>query len=218
MSPGSGDDFEHWLERELQQVVAASRGPSPWAEQAAYRVAPRPRVPLAVRSARATAAVIVVAVAALGGVTGVAAMTGGPSPATFTGRFFQAMTTCREQATASQPGADVSGPDMGRCVITIASQREATPARTPGAPSGDNTRSSPAAPSAKPGGQAVQPSPSPPGQDGNAQGENAQGDRGAGAQGDNGNAQGDSAKRVDPTPGDKPDKPSKDKHPQPTPS
>jgi len=210
MSLDRGDDFELWLERELQQVVTASRGPSPRAEQAAYRAAPRSRAPLAVRSARVTAAVIVVGVTVLGGVTGVAAVTGGPSPAT----LVQAMNTCREHVTASQPGADVSGPDMGRCVIAIASQREPTPGRGSGAPPVDNMRSSPAAPPARPGARAADPSPSPPGQDGNAQGENAQHENGPGAQGDNGNAQGDSAKQPD----SKPDKPPKDKHPQPTPS
>jgi len=144
----------------------------------------------------------VVTVTVLGGVTGVAAMTGGPSPAA----LVQAVQTCREQVTASQPGPDVSGPDMGRCVIAIASQRDATPGRAPGVPSVQSTTGNSTAQPAGHGAKAADPSPSPPGQDGNAQGENAQGE--------NGNAQGDGAKPPD----KKPDKQPKDKHPQPTPS
>src|SRR5215470_3922739 len=38
---GSDGDFERWLERELRRTVAAVRGPSPRAAQAAYRAASR---------------------------------------------------------------------------------------------------------------------------------------------------------------------------------
>lgn len=113
MSQSRGDDFEPWLERELQQAVGSVRGPSPRAEQAAYRAAPLRRARLAVKSVAAIAAVgLAVAV----GITGVAAMTGSPNPMSIGHRMVEAVTMASQHGSAppvKAPDAPANGGRSG---------------------------------------------------------------------------------------------------------
>ncbi|HEY7201232.1 MAG TPA: hypothetical protein VIC57_13505 [Candidatus Dormibacteraeota bacterium] len=216
-SPRGDDDFEPWLERELRQAVRSARGSRPSAEQAAYRALARPRASAGLRSARAAAAIAALALA-VGGVTGVAAMTGGPSPMTLGNRVVQMVTACRDRAIAGTPGTQSSSPDVGRCVGALAGQRD-VPSGT--VPAGSDGQTRPTAPH---GPRGSDPSPSP-GHDGSALGGNGQGhdqdgDPQNGA-GQNGNAQGAPSPPSRPSPpSPKPTRPprSDEKHPTPNPT
>ena len=81
------DEFEHWLDRELQRAIRLQRGPRPRAAQSMYRAAYRagglwPTRPRGVASSAGKAAVgIVVAALALGGgMKAATATTGSTNP------------------------------------------------------------------------------------------------------------------------------------------
>jgi len=206
-SPSGDDDFEPWLERELRQAVRSARGSRPRAEQAAYRALARPGASAGLRSARAAAAIAAFALA-VGGVTGVAAMTGGPNPMTLGYRVVQMVTACRDRAIASTPGSQSGSPNVGRCVGALAGQPDVPSGAVP---AGTGAQTKPTTLQAGP--RATDPSASP-GQNGNAQGGNGQGGNAQGGAPENGNAQGD------PTQPPKPDKTPKgrDKRATPTPT
>jgi hypothetical protein len=115
------DDFEPWLERELRRTIEPVRGPRPHAVQAAYRAVAARRDPLAAVGARAAAAIVAVGLAVGGGLSGAAAVTGTPIPASWGELVAQAVTSCRDQAPREPSPATEAG-DARRCVIALTGQ------------------------------------------------------------------------------------------------
>ncbi len=121
------DEFERWLDRELQRAIRPQRGPRPRAAQSAYRAAYRagglwPTRPRGVASSTGKAAVgIVVATLALGGgMKAATATTGSTDPLVWS------------HSVVEEAGA-IQGPNrvISRTVDANAAPRPATPIPTP---------------------------------------------------------------------------------------
>lgn len=119
MSPARGDgDFERWLEQELRRTVVSVRGPSPRAEQAAYRAGARPRGrPLTARPALLSRGAVVLLAAALtvGGASAVAMGAGSRVPAELARSVAQIVHGCWAEGAAGGQTASPARHGGGAC-------------------------------------------------------------------------------------------------------
>ena len=121
----SGDEFEGWLEQQLQGALQAHAGPSPLATQATYHAAALTggiggvstfsTITAAVTSKAAAGIATAALVVGGGGAVAATAATGSTDPGVWGQTVTQAVTQCKSELQDGQHG-------IGQCVSAVASQ------------------------------------------------------------------------------------------------